>query len=418
MVYKNSYIFLKRNEKEKVVPKKDNTIIIKLSPSFKSLLEKTFDNIKFDYEDSEDINSGRIVLKKNNKEVEVQFKYYSVKGNYYLDVMIDTKNVTSAVSIFNEINDILFAKKNCFDESYVSIISYDFSSEYYCNKLYPLLNQFERKLRKLLFNIYTLNFNLDYFSAIPSEEVKNNIKHGSKKINKQLNKLNKGNVPVDDCMIKYSFYSLEYSDVDKMLFTKYISPDDEEKIQEFLDNNKDLSKLDDKVLRKKFELSKPKNAWERFFGNKKMDDNFQEIFDLIRIFRNNIDHCKFISKKQYNECEKLLKQEINSLDRAILITEEKDFFKKNLELRLESADRISKMLREIVMNTYKPLMDNIELMTQPMKELSEKMKSIVNPMTSIISNIPSIVLPKVELSKYNIPDYFSNIENEIKEKDE
>lgn len=112
MVYKNSYIFLKRNEKEKVVPKKDNTIIIKLSPSFKSLLEKTFDNIKFDYEDSEDINSGRIVLKKNNKEVEVQFKYYSVKGNYYLDVMIDTKNVTSAVSIFNEINDILFAKSS------------------------------------------------------------------------------------------------------------------------------------------------------------------------------------------------------------------------------------------------------------------------------------------------------------------
>lgn len=418
MVYKNSYIFLKRNEKEKVVPKKDNTIIIKLSPSFKSLLEKTFDNIKFDCEDSEDINSGRIVLKKNNKEVEVQFKYYSVKGNYYLDVMIDTKNVTSAVSIFNEINDILFAKKNCFDESYVSIISYDFSSEYYCNKLYPLLNQFERKLRKLLFNIYTLNFNLDYFSAIPSEEVKNNIKHGSKEINKQLNELNKGNVPVDDCMIKYSFYSLEYSDVDKMLFTKYISPDDEEKIQKFLDNNKDLSKLDDKVLRKKFELSKPKDAWERYFGNKKMDDNFQEIFDLIRIFRNNIDHCKFISKKQYNECEKLLKQEINSLDRAILITEEKDFFKKNLELRLESVDRISKMLREIVMNTYKPLMDNIELMTQPMKELSEKMKSIVNPMTSIMSNIPCIVLPEVELSKYNIPNCFSNIENEIKVKDE
>ena len=125
MVYKNSYIFLKRNEKEKVVPKKDNTIIIKLSPSFKSLLEKTFDNIKFDCEDSEDINSGRIVLKKNNKEVEVQFKYYSVKGNYYLDVMIDTKNVTSAVSIFNEINDILDEKillENDFKESYTSYI--------------------------------------------------------------------------------------------------------------------------------------------------------------------------------------------------------------------------------------------------------------------------------------------------------
>lgn len=40
MEYKNSYIFLKRNDKEKGIPKKDNTIVIKLSPSFKSLLKK------------------------------------------------------------------------------------------------------------------------------------------------------------------------------------------------------------------------------------------------------------------------------------------------------------------------------------------------------------------------------------------
>lgn len=417
MKYKNSYIFLKRNNKDQETTKNDNKIVFRLTPSIKSLLKKTFENIKSDYRESEDFNSGKFTIKKGNKDVEILFKYYSVMGNYYLDIIVEDKNVLSAVSVLNEINNILFAKNNFFDEFYVSIISYDYSSEYYCNKLYPYLNEFERKLRKLLFNIYTLNFNLDYYSAIPNDEVKNNIKKGSKEINKELNKLNNGNVSVEDCLIKYGFYSLEYSDVDKLLFTKYISPDDESKLEEFLNINKDLTKLSDEELRKKFELSKPKNAWERFFNNKKMGDNFQEIFNLIRVFRNNIDHCKFISKKQYDECTKLLKQEIKSLDTAISITKEKDFFNRNIELSLESINRISKMVSEIVMSSYKPLMDSIELMTQPMKKLSEKMKSIVNPMSSILSNTPSMVLPEVELLKYNIPNYFSNIETEISEKD-
>lgn len=412
MEYKNSYIFLKRNDKEKDIPKKDNAIIIKLPPSFRCLLKKTFINIKFDYEDSEDINSGKFTIENGSKKIEILFKYYSVMSNCYLDIIVESKNVMSAVSTLNKINDMLFAKNNFFDEFYVSIISYDYSSEYYCNKLYPYLNKFERKLRKLLFNIYTLNFNLDYYVAIPNEEVKNNIKKGSKEINKEINKLNNGNVSVEDCFIKYGFYSLEYSDVDKLLFTKYISSDDETKLEEFLKNNKDLTKLSDSELRKKFKLSKPKNAWERFFNNKKMDDNFQTTFNLIRIFRNNIDHCKFISKKQYDECIKLLKQEIKSLDTAISTTEQKDFLNRNIKLSYEYINKISEIINEFIMNSYKPLMDNIELINQPMKEINEKIKLIVNPVSSIISNMTSSVLPEVELLKYNIPNYFNDIKTE------
>lgn len=408
MKYKNSYIFLKRNNKDQETTKNDNKIVFRLTPSIKSLLKKTFENIKFDNRESEDFNSGKFTIKKGNKDVEILFKYYSVMGNYYLDIIVEDKNVLSAVSILNKINDILFAKNNFFDEFYVSIISYDYSSEYYCNKLYPYLNEFERKLRKLLFNIYTLNFNLDYYNSMPMEEVKNNIKAGAKKINKEINKLNNGNVSVADCLIKYGFYSLEYIDVDKLLFTKYISPDDENKLEEFLKSNNDLTKLSDRELRGKFELSKPKNAWERFFNNKKLDDNFQKNFNLIRVFRNNIDHCKFISKKEHDECIKLLKQEITSLDDAISIIEEKDFFNRNMQFNLENVNRISKMLSEIVINSYKLLMNNIETMTQPMKELNKK----VNSLTSVLSNISSMVLPEVDQVKYDIPNYFTDIETE------
>src|SRR5699024_2989119 len=104
----------------------------------------------------------------------VQFKYYSVWGNYYLDIIINSSNITTTLNTLNEINETLIAKNNYFDEHYVSIICYDYISEYYCNKLFPFLNEFERKLRKVLFNIYTLRFNLNYCSVIPSKELQDN----------------------------------------------------------------------------------------------------------------------------------------------------------------------------------------------------------------------------------------------------
>ena len=300
MEYKNSYIFLKRSKKEKNTLRKDNAITINLPPSFMSLLKKSFKNIKFDNKNSDFINSGSIMVKKRNKEIEVQFKYYSVWGNYYLDIIINSSNITTTLNTLNEINETLIAKNNYFDEHYVSIISYDYISEYYCNKLFPFLNEFERKLRKVLFNIYTLKFNLNYYSVIPNKELQDNMEKKTKQLNKELNRLNNDNVSVNDGLIKYWFYSLDYSDIDKLLFTKYISSEDESKVQEFLTNNKDLTKIDDNELRKKFGLLKPRTDWERFFKNKKIDDNFQEILDKIRIFRNNIDHCKFVGKRQYD----------------------------------------------------------------------------------------------------------------------
>lgn len=409
MEYKNSYIFLERNEETKKSTNEDNVIVINLPPSFKSLLEKSFEKVKFDYKNSDSVNRGSICIKNNNKEETVLFKYHSVWRNYYLDIIVNSSNRKRTLDILNEINTRLMAKNNYFDKYYISIISYDYTSEYYCNKLFPFLNKFERKLRKVLFNVYTLNFNLNYYATTPSKELQDNIKKKSKQLNKELNRLNSDNISTNDCLTKYGFYSLDYSDIDKLLFTKYISPKENDKIQEFLNDNKDLSKLDDKVLRKQFELSKPRNDWERFFGNKKIDDNFQQILDDIRGFRNNITHCKFISEEQYSKCLKLLKQNTKSLDIAISITEEKDFFNKNLELQQESFYRMSKMISEIVTKTYKPLMDNIELITQPMRELSEKISPTVNPLSSIVPNIPSIVLPEIELSKFNIPNYFNDI---------
>lgn len=77
-------------------------------------------------------------------------------------------------------------------------------------------------------------------------------------------------------------------------------------------------------------------------------------------------------------------------------------------------------MHETVLNIYKPIIENIDAITQPMRELSEKLNEIVEPITSVINNIPNIVLPEIELPKFNIPNYFDLIdaeENDVKEKD-
>lgn len=414
MEFKNSYIFLKRDKKEENIKKENkenNAIVISFPPSFQELLKKTFQNISFNNKDDKfDImNSGTLKIKNNNQEVDVLFKYHDVWSNYYLDIIVKTGKKKDAINILNIVNSCLIGKKNIFDKYFVSIISYDYISEYYCNKLFPYLNEFERKLRKILFNIYTLNFNLEYYSATTSEEFQKGLKQKSSITNNNSNSK-------QDCYIKLGFYSLDYSDIDKLLFTKSVTEKEEQKLQNFLIENKDLTKLSDYEIRQTFRLCISKTDWERFFGDKNFDDNFQQTLNDIRNFRNNIAHCKFISKEQYENCIKILKKTTKSLDFAIKITEEKDFINKNLELQHESFERLAKTMREVVANIYKPILENINSITQPMKNLSEKLSQIVNPITSAI---PNIVLPEIELPKFNIPTYFDLINNEedVKEKD-
>lgn len=339
MEYKNGYIFLKRSKDKTSIIRKNGRKNIKLEPSFLNLLKQTFEDVVI--EDNNNIYSiGKFKVKNHS----ISFKYYAINENFYLDVIVNRKKDISAVNVFNEINDMLVNKENLFDEFYVTIISFDYPSEYYCNKLYPFLNAFERKLRKLLFNIYTLNFDLNYVSHMQNDGVKENIKYQSKELNKKINESNNTNKPKNDSEIKYAFYSLEYSHIEKLLFTKYVLPEDIQKNRDFLNNTNDLTMIDDKKLRKKFELLMPKSNFERFFN----DIRFEEIFHQIHEFRNDVAHCKLLNKKQYSECLQLLKQAIESIDNALSITEKEDFLQKGLESKIKSILNLTQKIYEIL----------------------------------------------------------------------
>ena len=378
----NSYIFLERKKEKSKFDKERNVIIVNLQPTFQELLQRNFPNIKFYYKKNLDImNAGTFNMYYNNSNELIEFKYHNVGGNYYLDIIVSHKSAKIAIDIMNLINDKLVGNRNIFEENYISITSYDSISEYYCNKLFPYLNNFERKLRKVLFNIYTLNFNMEYFSATTNEEFQRTLK---KKANTKKNR----KISEDDRYIKLGFYSLDYNDINTLLFTKSITKRDEEKLNSFLNDTDDLSKLSDEELRKKFNILRAKTDWERFFGDKKIDDNFQSTFDEIRNFRNNIAHCKFIDKQQYEECIDLLKKINKSLDKAILITEHKDFIEKNIELENQAFMKLTNLMINIISDIYKPILDNIDKTITPLTTLSDKISSMVVPSFPEI-NIPN-----------------------------
>lgn len=177
MEFKNSYIFLKREEKKHIRKSKEkNVIVVDLPPSFQKLLQKSFQDISFYEKGIDFINMGSFTIDYKSNKAEVFFKYHNVGSNYYLDVIVNKQKRQDAFNILNAVNNKLVAHGNVFDKDFISIISYDCISEYYCNKLFPYLNEFERKLRKILFIVYTLNFNLEYYSSTTSEEFQKALK--------------------------------------------------------------------------------------------------------------------------------------------------------------------------------------------------------------------------------------------------
>ena len=66
-------------------------------------------------------------------------------------------------------------------DNYIVITSYDSISEFYCNKIYKKLNNFERKLKELIFDIYTFSYGINYYKRNFSDDLKIKVKRLSDK---------------------------------------------------------------------------------------------------------------------------------------------------------------------------------------------------------------------------------------------
>lgn len=373
MKLESHYIFLpkEKSNKKGSYKREDGTIVITLPTGVRDYIVKAFPEIS----SSIDMSVYRRIYKAEFCISDIVYKVvlslYDVGKSTYLDIEVEGKTKVQIIKCLERIEDTLFTSG--IEDDYICVISYDAVSEYYCDKIYPMLNTLERKLRRLLYNTYIVNFGLEYYEQTIINDVKDNAK---KRIGKKGNKQEKRN--------KEFFEYVDFGDIQRVLFTATWNEYDEKQKQKFLDAHPDLSELSDEVLRDKFSEFSPKSDWKRFFAHKTDDTIMVEnTINDIREFRNQVAHCKHFYSDDYKECATAIKKLSRAIDQAIKITEEQDFEQKNREMLQLSIERFKDSMDAFagkIGESFKSLIDlrNSFRLSDPLKEMLDDIKKSVS----------------------------------------
>jgi len=325
MQLQNSYIFLPIPHEKP--PKEDGVLHVNTGHLFNLYLAKAFPSAVKSKEKGNLFNSEyTCTIETDTEPLHVQFFISEVAETYFVETIVTGSRKTALIKGLEYIQTAL--ERTGISDDYIEIISYDAVSEYYCNKIYPKLNELERKLRKLLFNIYIVNFGRDYYQATIDSSLQDKIKGVIRPKGNQAKK--------ESEYLKKFFYSFELSDIQELLFIPHWTKVDEDEKEAFLKKYTDLSSLSDGQLRKAFSNIAPKSDWGRFFADKMGTTDVQSLLEDVRKSRNSIAHCKFFYRNDYNTCSHYISELNKSIETAIEITEEKDFIEKNRK-SLEAA---------------------------------------------------------------------------------
>lgn len=155
-----------------------------------------------------------------------------------------------------------------------------------------------------------------------------------------------------------------------------IIDNDEKKLNSFLKENLDLSKLTDEHLRNIINDNKPKSDWDRLFSNKGFDNKFEETIWVINDFRNCIAHSKFFYENDFLQLKNVLQKTNNTIDSAIKYTESEEFLKMNEEKMKRKLGQISSIISSWI-KSYAAAFDFelIKVFTEQTKAFSDALKN-------------------------------------------
>lgn len=327
MKMQSNYILLqKKSSKSKSIDRideKGNHIIhLNLQKDLQGLLNNAFDLNQNDWEEKTKFFRHVVSFQfsMGSNLIDVMFEIFNVQNNRYLNIEVTNSTKLQCVKALETINDKLLNSTNKIDEQYIIISAYDAVSEFYCNKIFSKFAHFERLFRRLLFNIYILNYGNEYYE---------------KTIQKEISEKAKGNIRAkkhkEERYLKEFFYSLDYSDLQDLLFTQNWTSVEEVAKDKFLLNHENLSLISDEELRKFIQGIGIKSDWDRLFKDKVTLESIEEDIDYIRSQRNKVAHSKIFTYSDYKDSLKVLDKLIKAIDEAISLTQNKDFLEKNLE---------------------------------------------------------------------------------------
>ena len=320
MERQNSYIFIyqKSNDYPKNTTKTINGEEIKILylpktvgdyivTLFKDVSIKQTDISKTEYS---------LSYSKNNEIINVNFVTHDDGSKTYLNIVAEGKTEENIIESLSAIHNKLY--KSLLKQEYICIFSYDAISEYYGNLIFPLLNSFERLLRRFLYNIYVLEHGKTYYSETLSQENQEKIKG---RIQAKGNKESKERLRTE---VFYDY--LEYNQIIELLF-----------------NNSEI-------------LSTDICDWLKMIGSEENNEiNIKKCIEVISKHRNAVAHNRNFSSQSYIECKEKIEQiqplfinVINELETTEFKKKYSDWYKNKTHGPSEKLTEIIRKLSEAI----------------------------------------------------------------------
>ncbi len=375
------YIFL---EKDKKAKNKDyvQTNNLDTIPFYKKIFlhiakEDTLTEKKFDIEyDNKKFKIYHNCICNNN-------------GEYFFKIYTLGKENLRTAKVLNNINNEI--KRSIQHKDYYIIQTYDESSKYLCDKIYPKFNEFERKIRRLIYLILIKSFGKLWAQETISAELKD-------KINNKVHST--------DAIIEQALQEMDIKDLENFLFEPRYWFNLENVINNdlSLENVKGLEK--DEILKRLEKIQKYK-LWDKCFSEIKITD-LEEKLENIRKLRNKVAHFKEITLDAYADGQKLLKSIIKEIDVAI---EKASLTNYDLSMSkdiLESFVDMTKRIMESINTTLKPLSSSLvfEAFTSVLEQIELSKPKIPNGIFPQLVN-PIWAKPIIEIPKLN--DIFEKV---------
>ncbi len=279
---------------------------------------------------------------KKDKNFNVIIILKNIKADYYIDVIVSGKTRERIIHkmelIHSSLNKTKISEENTF------IVSYDSISEYYCNKMSAVLNELERKLRKLLYLIYTARYRDEY---IEYTFVDNILSPMTKE--QVISRLRKQADKSDKRTLEQRFFDeFEYQHYSHLLFFPKWTNEDMQNKEKFFSESQNCKGIDKETINKKIKEFLPQSDWERFYSGKvKNSDSAKKLISEIQKHRNKIAHYKTISKNDYTEFMQSADELFVIINDAMNMTTTKDFFEQFKKRLFESYNEVMKKLTSI-----------------------------------------------------------------------
>lgn len=237
------------------------------------------------------INGNTLKYKKNDIKITIQTdipQLIDKKERYFhllLEKDTNEKNIESIILLIQEVCKII--KTIIKNSNYGFRINtlWDDISFYYSKQSYPLINEIENLMRKLIFKFMCINVGMNWLEEATPKEVREKI----------LSRSDTANVKdlFEDCLYEADFIHLA-----NFLFKEYSTIS----IEDLIKNVSKAKKIEDLKLKDIKEII-PKSNWDRYFSKiikfAGLNNKWKELYD----YRNLVAHNRPLNKSNYQRIE-------------------------------------------------------------------------------------------------------------------